>query len=602
MADSDLKIRIDVENIATLDDARAALKQLNKELGRTALDNIPRQKELGDQIVKVKDMIASTTSSTVTENGKMMRSYFTLGQQLRQFYYEQRVGNRTSTEITQTFSQLGSMLGASKLGGTVNNAAMSFQQMEFAMSALGLAAQRATGFISGFGGILLRYATPLAAIAAAVSLVVMAFKSSKDAAAEAEKELRKYLDTLKELPTSAVEARAEELRRRIESKEWFARAMERRLVGTGGEAISTAMAKGLTRLVLAPFAPSKEDLALLDEYDKLIEERNKKQFEKYKEFNEAVGIETKKAIAERIHDEREKAVALLKLDQEQAEVKLKRDFQDEKVRAEMLEKSRALYREKLYNLNVEYDKNETAITAKRLHDELAQYQELYDKQIALAKKSREVARVYALFGGPILPVETLGMQRLTGKPIAGIGPETVGGVKQTTLEAKNLQKEIGAAGAITARLTNSMADGFREATSYLAEGFATAFGLGQSLLDRMIATFASSVLMQLPSLIANLLTAGATGNIFEAMFASFQHGGYITEPTVGIGLRTGRKILMGEAGLERVEPVNSIGQESRYRGAQAMQPVFVVRNEITASGLATYVERGNRINRLGRRI
>jgi hypothetical protein len=148
-------------------------------------------------------------------------------------------------------------------------------------------------------------------------------------------------------------------------------------------------------------------------------------------------------------------------------------------------------------------------------------------------------------------------------------------------------------------LTDSMQNGFQEATSYLAQGFAQAFGLGNSLLDRMISTFATSALTALPGMIANLLTAGATGNIFTALGALiFDSGGTITEPVAGVGMKSGRPYQIAWNGQpERISPINSVGQAGRY-GSQSMSinPSVSVHPIESNSGLAVRVEIGNRTN------
>jgi hypothetical protein len=183
MADQEIKLRVSVDGGTTIGDMRKHLKSLNAELNNVAVSNIPLQKKLGAEIVKVKDTIASATSSTVTANGKMMQSYFKTGEELRRFYREQRLGDRTMREATQTVQVFGTMLGDSGLGKSLGTAIAGFQQAEFAVSGLGIAAQGAGGKFAVFGASLAAAAAPIAIAAAAIGGLVWWMGEMKKSAA-----------------------------------------------------------------------------------------------------------------------------------------------------------------------------------------------------------------------------------------------------------------------------------------------------------------------------------------------------------------------------------------------------------------------------------
>jgi hypothetical protein len=168
--DSELKIKVTLDG-ATIGDAKAKLKELNVAYNKIALDNIPLQKQLGAEIVKLKGIIAGATDATVTANGKMMKSYFSTGEELRRFYREQRVGDRTMREATQAVSGFSSMLGGEGLGKIVGSVTSRFQEMEFTMTGIGIAAQSSGGKFAGLGKTLVGLATPLAVVAAAIGLM-----------------------------------------------------------------------------------------------------------------------------------------------------------------------------------------------------------------------------------------------------------------------------------------------------------------------------------------------------------------------------------------------------------------------------------------------
>jgi hypothetical protein len=183
----DLKIRLEVENIKTLEDAKRYLKQLNTELGKVALDNIPKQKQLGDEIVKTKNIIADATQHTVTANGKIMKSYFSTGEELRRFYREQRVGDRTMREATQAAAGFGAMFGDSGLGKIVGTTTGAFQQAEFAVTGVGIAAQSAGGKFAILGrGIM--------AVAPYLAIAVAAWMLFSKIIGDAAEKLKKFHD------------------------------------------------------------------------------------------------------------------------------------------------------------------------------------------------------------------------------------------------------------------------------------------------------------------------------------------------------------------------------------------------------------------------
>ena len=98
--------------------------------------------------------------------------------------------------------------------------------------------------------------------------------------------------------------------------------------------------------------------------------------------------------------------------------------------------------------------------------------------------------------------------------------------------------------------TKQMQGGFAAATNTLADGFIRAFGLGQGLLDRMIATILGSLAQTGIAYLTSLIFSPAKA--VEEVFSA-QHGGVIPEPVVGLG-KSGRMYTFGEAGPEYVTP------------------------------------------------
>jgi len=166
------------EGTDSIDDQSRALK-LGKALYKSwGAENDILKPSLAATMRMIEDKRTKAMEPLMGANARLMKSYFTLGEELRRFYREQRVGNRTMSELTQTFGQFGTMLGIDGIGGVVGTATGAFQQMEFAVTAAGLAAQRGTGIIATLGSRIVALAGPLAATAAGVSLLVLAMKEA----------------------------------------------------------------------------------------------------------------------------------------------------------------------------------------------------------------------------------------------------------------------------------------------------------------------------------------------------------------------------------------------------------------------------------------
>ena len=85
--------------------------------------------------------------------------------QLRTFYREQRVGDRTMREGVSTIQMFSGVLGTELTGG-IGQAAGGFQQAEFAVQGFGIAAASAKGKVGQLGQAILGLAGPLSALAA----------------------------------------------------------------------------------------------------------------------------------------------------------------------------------------------------------------------------------------------------------------------------------------------------------------------------------------------------------------------------------------------------------------------------------------------------
>lgn len=109
-----------------------------------------------------------------TLKSKVAPSVVNVEQELKNFYREQRTGDRTMREATQTVMVFGDMIGAGGIGKVINNVTASFQQMEFATTSVGIAATTAGGKYSQLGQKLIDLAGPSAAGAAAIAGIAFA--------------------------------------------------------------------------------------------------------------------------------------------------------------------------------------------------------------------------------------------------------------------------------------------------------------------------------------------------------------------------------------------------------------------------------------------
>src|SRR3990167_4523017 len=121
MADSQLHITVTTDDeglrglIAKLNSGNLTIKEYNK-----SLRDLRASSKIGSQgLLDLKEVQTQVADATAGSQGKMMRSYFKTGEELRRFYREQMVGNRTMREATQTVGVFGTMLGGEGLGKVV---------------------------------------------------------------------------------------------------------------------------------------------------------------------------------------------------------------------------------------------------------------------------------------------------------------------------------------------------------------------------------------------------------------------------------------------------------------------------------------------------
>jgi regulator of replication initiation timing len=163
-----LNIQVKVEG-ASINQIKAAIKEVDA-LKNAAKGGSAEFNKLSAESARLRTALGEMQKQSFSANAKMKESYFSTGEELRRFYREQRLGDRTMREGVQTLQVFGSMLGEG-VGGAAGKAAGLFQQAEFAVNGLGIAAAGAKGKVSSFGQGLLSIAKPLTATIALLGAV-----------------------------------------------------------------------------------------------------------------------------------------------------------------------------------------------------------------------------------------------------------------------------------------------------------------------------------------------------------------------------------------------------------------------------------------------
>lgn len=196
---------------------------------------------------------------------------------------------------------------------------------------------------------------------------------------------------------------------------------------------------------------------------------------------------------------------------------------------------------------------------------------------------------------------------MSSRPIAGLVDKQKGWIGKEKIDYFGFRDAEKDAFNFTKELTR----GLEGATDALARGFTNSFSLGQTLLGQ----FAASIMAVLAEIAAKRLILGLLDILGLGMAATpfisgptalwggtktitaRASGGWLNEPIVGMGMKSRSMYTLAENGPEYVSPASSNRMGQQGRGGGAMQPVFVIRNEITAGKFATFVEGGNRTNK-----
>lgn len=297
---------------------------------------------------------------------------------------------------------------------------------------------------------------------------------------------------------------------------------------------------------------------------------------KYSKWLVQQNVKTQKAILESDKDSTQAKLALLDLEKKDAIEAMKKEVAGQEMQAQA----------KL-DIEKQFQAKKKAILHQAFLDELAMRVKQWDAEQKLNPYQQALAA-----GG-----KKQGM--LFGKTV-DVGKEKENAYGENFALQLNY-KEFERTAKLGDQFVENLQSGLQNATSTLAQGFVKAFGLGQGMLDQMLASILGSLAQAgISSLLSMIPGIGPFMGAALGGLSKGAAGMNLTEPVVGLG-KSGRAYMFGEDGPETVSPVNKLGQQGRFGGSASTNPTFIIKNEYTAAGFATVVERGNRINRRRRR-
>jgi hypothetical protein len=142
--------------------------------------------DTGKQIEQLENRLHTARRQAYGDQGKIKEAYFNSGAALRQFYMEQRVGDRTMREAASTVKLFAGAFGVGGLAGGLEQAMNAFQQSEFAINSLGIAAEGAGGKVGQLGTALIGMGVaavgPLAALAGEIMIIKGSFDQVSESA------------------------------------------------------------------------------------------------------------------------------------------------------------------------------------------------------------------------------------------------------------------------------------------------------------------------------------------------------------------------------------------------------------------------------------
>lgn len=186
----------------SLGERERAEKQLVKALKDTATAEELVHGHYKTEMALVKNLreVRSQAADAMqSDYAKMMKSYFTTGEEMRRYFQSQRLSNRIMSEASQTVNNFTNIIGGTSISNAFTSLTSNFQSLEFAVQGIAISATNAGGKMASFGNVLAGLAAPITILGAGVLFVANQFKELTKASDEASKSLAKtFMDSMQE--------------------------------------------------------------------------------------------------------------------------------------------------------------------------------------------------------------------------------------------------------------------------------------------------------------------------------------------------------------------------------------------------------------------
>ena len=545
-----LRLALELEGMDKVDALTAAVKNQNlvvrdrlvasRELQKSVKEEGTAQqildgqfKQSTDAIRGLKDEQSQLAVATDGSTAKMMKSYFTLGEEMRRTLKDMRFEHRVTNE---SIAAMGQVMGES-VAGPLAGFMQGFSSLNFAVKGAGVAMQQSSvGGVASLGAGLTSIAVPLALVAAGVIYLIGV---NKDLDEQLTKDKAKIDDLSFSLGQQSETAHRAALQRQVDEAQQrasdaahlsFAERAEENLPGVGGI-----------------FKKKHEDARLAANAEFMESEK------KLSDFEDKMDKDKLKAIA----------------DEETARQKaLER-------RVTLAQQASALNEGSLLTeidaMNVQIAGTKDQVERNNLLIRRNQLQADYAAVIAAQKQGTSGMGIN-IFGPGAPPTTLSGIDNseasLTQR--TGSGQQSMSDViKQADVGGKALSSSWN-------KMTTQMGD---QTAKTLAGGFTKAFGIGHTLLGSFASDFIETFTKLAESAvfagILNVITGGA-GGFLGGLTKAFSHasGGWINEPVVGFGMNTGAVHTFAEHGSEYIAPTRNAAEYGANSGA-GMQSVSV---------------------------
>lgn len=557
--DNTNRIITKVEGIVSIKELRAVIKESNDEFLKLPITAREQQAAQGKLISQMKDQLADMTRVTQSSNAQMMGSYFRTGESIRTNLNLSREANVTIRRLGEGFQYL------------ITNPKMAAVELDRVAREFSILAQNSGGVSAAFKILMMQMASPSGILTAAIaaSSLAMIFwdkliPSTKEEDKEAAK-LNKTVESLHEnmlkLGTETPEDNLKRFQERIEAIDkkineptfW---EKIKALVGAIPVVLSPrAIAFGASGGKISPAheRTPEEEKELTDEQIKknaAVEGYIRHKKEELELDQDSTDLDLKHLVTLYKYIEAQRLIVTGKEAQRQIDIKLLelREKMNPMAGAEELAIIDQGWGYALGNRGITTNKNPISGFDQFTNIKLIQEQ---NSRPTMSMMDRLLGRVPGQKGGNESPIEPL-----------------KGDLKELTTLTGPL---IGGFNAVGESISSQVIGKLHEANS-IGQTFVK--GMLSSIFSLATSVGAVGLMAGIGSLIPGI---GTFSGIFKSLM-HFDSGGMISEPVVGMGLRSGRGYTFAERGPEYV--VNPNNMNPSNRGMAGGKIEVVVRGEI----------------------